>query len=185
MRTFWTRPALAVLTAAGLFGAVFALASGSSGADAAREEHTIDIIATGFNPETCVINRGGDSVHWHNKDTKVHKITFPGNPILEDSPDLQPGDTWVGISHDGGQAEFHYQDAYDPSMKGVIVVPLDPNARASCSPLPPTPTPTPTRLPTATPTATPTAPTPPPIPPRCIGLVGCAVAPSVAKDAGD
>jgi hypothetical protein len=189
---------LAALLLAGAMlaaGAVSVVIGGRPATDAqAAGEYTIEILASGFNPQTCIVNRNNSTVSFLNKDTKVRRViqpafsSDPSAPPEWDSGDIQPGAivrAWVIT----GQAEIDYEDANIPSHTGVIIAPQDPNAASDCDPNPPTPTPTntPTITPTPTRTATP-IPTPsaPPMPEACdrflANPIGCLVAIWVATD---
>ncbi|MBI2764454.1 MAG: hypothetical protein HYX53_00935 [Chloroflexi bacterium] len=184
----WSRPLITAAAAGMLLLGIISIVAGSSGGTAqAAGEYTIDILASGFNPEVCVVNRNSSRIVWLNKDTVPHRVFFPGEfpgQPLYDSGDIPPGGTSQGGVVVNQNTTLTYSDPGFPKLKGTIIAPIDNNATSNCSPLPPTPTPTPTRTPTPIPTATPIAATPTPLvlPPRCIGLVGCAVAPAVARD---
>ncbi|MCC6381609.1 MAG: hypothetical protein IT304_03825 [Dehalococcoidia bacterium] len=161
-----------------------AAASGASAA-AADGVYTVEILRSGFNPQTCVVNRNRSTVRFLNKDSVARRVVVPAagvdSPPLYDSGDIAPGDTWSGFYIDY-QAELHYYDFYFPAQTGVVLAPVDPNAASQCDPLPPTPTPTPTRTATPTPTPTPV----PQSPAGCLRFfaspLGCAVGPFVATD---
>jgi hypothetical protein len=188
MARSWSRPLITAAAAGMLLLGTISIIAGSSGGTAhAAGEYTIEILASGFNPQVCIVNRNNSQIFWKNKDTVVHRIVLPGEipgqPIF-DSGDILPGETSPGGVLINSSSTWNYSDFYVSSLKGTIISPIPNDTASQCSPLPPTPTPTPTRTPTPIPTATPVVATPTPIvlPPRCIGLVGCAVAPAVARD---
>lgn len=118
----------------------------------AQDEFIIEVNEEGFNPPSCTINKN-TTIRWKNVGGAVHRVVRPApgvdSPPLFDTKDLDPGETSGGIEF-ALQANFEYEDFYNPELKGKIIVP---NARGaqSCDLQPPTPTPTPTPLPTATP----------------------------------
>jgi hypothetical protein len=154
----------------------------------AASQHTIEILASGFNPALCTVNRNDSTVYFLNKDTKVRRVIRPAFTADPDAPpewdsgDIQPGQTVVAFVVTS-QVHIRYRDANIPEHTGEIIAPQSNNAAANCSPLPPTPTPTNTPTPTATPTPTPPR---PPTPEACARLLanpaGCQVAPRIATD---
>lgn len=167
---------------------VFVTASRSAGPMVARAAtvHTIEILPGSFNPSYCQVNRGGDTVRWFNKDTKVRTIILP--PVVIDNiyvvprdPEVvQPGQYSISTFEFTSLATWNYHDADNPGITGSIVAPISPAAPAVCSPLPPTPTPTPTRTPMPLKQ----------VPPACEGLMpvtrtkvdGCAIIPWVTLE---
>lgn len=176
-----------VILAAGMLAAGIAmLFAGQSDTPArAASLYTIEIIDSGFNPTTCVVNRNDDEVRWFNKTSKVVRVYVPdvGGP---DNPprydfEVQPGQystTKLRVSHN---VELDYYDKNIPAHSGRIVAPFENNAAPNCSPAAPTPTPTNTPTRTPTPTATPSN-TPFAVPPRCVGTPGCAVVVDIVKE---
>jgi len=188
------RPLLALAAVAmALLGGAAILVSGSQKATADSNVYVIEIHDDGFNPPVCSVNRG-DTVQWHNVGTVEHHpyaagVGLNGPPGL-DVGVIEPGAFSGKLIMESGST-IHYIDELHPELKGIVETPaLSNNGEVSCSPLPPTPTPSPTPSVTATPQATATAmpsptpsPTPTPaVPPRCLGELGCAVAPALAYD---
>jgi len=176
----WHRSLLGLAAAGVLVFGIVAVAVSSRGhASAIGSTFTIEITSTGFNPQTCTVNRNDSEVQFLNKDTKPHRVVIPrfadpnpDNPSYDfDSGFIAPGETG-GHIRVTGQLEWHYQDFDDPSKTGNIIAPPNNNAGSNCSPQ----TPTPTRTPT--PVATPT----PQRPPACYRGPGCVVAPGVTKE---
>ena len=185
----WTRWVLLVATA-GVGAALLVsslIATQGSGPAAASTEFTIDILADGFNPPSCQVNRNGRRVTFHNDDSVPRRIVSvainPDQSPLWDTGYLDPDETWgAGLAIEF-QAQIYYIDADNPDLQGVIIAPMSNDAPDICTPLPPTPTPTNTFTPSPTLSATvePATPTPQQ-PPRCVGASGCAVAPDIAKE---
>lgn len=154
----------------------------------AAGEFTIEILASGFNPQLCTVNRNDSTVYFHNRDTKARRVIWrdpnagEDAPLRYDSGDIPPGARVKAFSVTS-QVDIRYEDANIPAHTGRIVAPMSNEAQSNCSPLPPTPTPT--NTPTPTPTPRPTPP-PPPTPEACARLLanpeGCRVAIRVASD---
>ncbi len=186
-RTF--RPLfLAAALAMALGGAIAVLHTGEKPA-AADSSLTIDILDSGMNPTLCALGRF-DTVHWQNRTSQVRKILFDDlsytDPVTNQTTSLSTGDIAPGASSSGvtlgAGGNYAYHDVYNPSLKGMLQAPQrSDTGPIVCSPLPPTPTPSSTPKVTPTPIVPPT-PTPQPRHPRCTGLLGCAIAPSIASD---
>jgi len=167
--------------------AVVVLSESSTPAQAAGTYY-IELLPSGPNPANCTVNRLDSVVKFVNKDTKPHRMVVPlvGSPTGEyrlDTGVIEPGATQTGGWLFSSQDHAEYEDIDSGGYGGVIIVPIEPNTAAVCSPLPPTPTPTNTPTITPTPTATPTK---PPTPEACARLLntpkGCNLAPAVASD---
>ncbi len=182
--------AVAGLMLAAAFGSVIIAGRGPTGARAAGD-YTIEILASGFNPELCTVNRNDSTVYFHNKDSKVRRVIWPdpnggeNAPLLYDSGPIQPNETVIAFSVTS-QVDIRYRDADIPSHTGRVVAPQSNSAQSNCSPNPPTPTPTNTPTITPTPTMTP-SPTPtPPRPEACDRLlgnpIGCVLAIWISHD---
>ena len=142
---------------------------------AANSSFVIEASEAGFNPPICQLGSRDDYFAWKNIGKTVRRIIVPtagvNSPPALDTGNLQPGETSITFELNAGTV-VHYEDSYDPSLKGILQTPQYANSGpANCSPQAPTPTPTP-----------PPAPTPVPRPPRCITSTGCAVAPALARD---
>lgn len=161
------------------WGVTVSAGEGVTGAAAADAPYIIEVNEIKFDPRVCIVNRLGDEVAWKNTGTQVHRIIVDDagvdSPPRFDTGDIQPGETSDLYRFDGSTT-LNYHDQYTPELKGQIIVPISNNAAANCAKETPTPTPSPTQTPTP-------IPTPVQKPPRCIGLVGCAVAAQVARDA--
>ncbi len=159
-----------VIAVAGTFFVVL----GNTERAAANSSFVIEANEFGFNPPVCQMNRD-DYFAWKNVGKSVRRIIVPtagvNSPPLWDTGDILPGETSAKFELTHGTT-IHYEDFYDPSLKGTLQTPLYSNSGpVNCSPQAPTPTPTP-----------PPAPTPVPKPPRCITSPGCAVAPALSRD---
>ncbi len=159
------------LAAAGILFVVLGNAERAS----ANSSYVIEASETGFNPPVCQLGNRDDYFAWKNVGKTVRRIVVPtagvNSPPAMDTGDLQPGETSLTFVFNAGTV-VHYEDFYDPRLKGILQTPLFSNSGpANCSPQAPTPTPTP-----------PPPPTPAPRPPRCITSTGCAVAPALSRD---
>jgi len=159
-----------VIAAAGILFVVL----GNTQRASANSSFVIEASEAGFNPPVCAMSRD-DYFAWKNVGKTVRRIIVPtagvNSPPAWDTGDIQPGETSMTFELTFGTV-IHYEDFYDPSLKGILQTPQYSNAGpASCSPQAPTPTPTP-----------PPAPTAAPKPPRCITSTGCAVAAALSRD---
>ena len=121
-------------------------ATGTVGA----ENHVIEILKSGFNPESCIIPRY-DTFSFVNKTGQDQTVLSPVNEYFVVGP-VAPGDTskvqevvFIG-SH-----EYYLESK--PDFTGQVTI--TDTAAEQCDPLPPTPTPTNTPTPTPTPIPTP------------------------------
>ncbi len=172
MKDHWLR-SLGAATAAGVLAlGVWALLAGTA-AGVGEQTYTIEVNDTGFNPVYCTVHRT-DVVRWKNVGTKSHQVIVPdqsaalNQPPKFDSGPLAPGETSTGLSW-GARSKVEYYEASSPNAKAVLDFG---DGAPNCAPGLPTPTPTPTK--TGLPATG--------IPPRCIGAMGCAVAPAIARD---
>lgn len=167
MREHWHRVVLAALASVAVVsGGISVLLSATSGS-AAGEDHVIDIINTGFNPEICYVDRS-DTFRFINKTDDVQRVRSNQNEHLDTGP-IEPGETSTGFNfHFIGSQHFYLES--EPDFTGQVIT----DHGRHCDPLPPTPTPT--NTPTATPTATP-SPTPIPTPEGRKGLI-----PSIGRE---
>jgi plastocyanin len=100
--------AVAVLAVAGVTSAATARTSATA---------TVLITATGFNPDTLVIDEG-DTVTWKNADTSDHQIVSD-DPLIK-SPVLKPGESF---SYRFPAADIvFYHDGKKPSESGLVQV---------------------------------------------------------------
>jgi plastocyanin len=79
---------------------------------------TVNITATGFSPDSIVINRN-DTVTWRNTDTQPHQVVsdtgaFPSSPVLD------PGEAYS--FEFSTSSSFTYHDGRRPSSTGVVHV---------------------------------------------------------------
>ena len=180
------RTASVVLAAGMLAAGIAMLMAGQANTPVrAKALYTIEVLESGFNPETCQVSRNDDEIRWLNKTSKpvhilVPDIGGPDNPPRLDFGEVQPGQYSQTLVITA-QADLAYLDKNKPERKGRIVAPLQNNAAPNCSPAAPTPTPTNTPTRTPTPTATPSN-TPFAVPPRCVGTPGCAVVVDIVKE---
>lgn len=168
MRNQWHRLVLAALASiAVVSGGVSVLLSVTHSSAESSEDHVIDIINTGFNPEVCYVDRA-DTFRFINKTSSVQHVLSNQNEFLDTGP-IQPGETSKGFNfHFIGSQHFYLES--HPEFTGEVIT----DHGRHCDPLPPTPTPT--NTPTATPTVTP-SPTPIPTPDGRKGLI-----PSIARE---
>jgi plastocyanin len=96
-----------------LVGLVALLAAGAIGAATT----TIQITKNGFTPSTVTVN-AGDTVTWHNSDTKTHQVVADNGAFA--SPALAAGASWSYTADKSGK--FTYRDAYATTHKGTVTV---------------------------------------------------------------
>ena len=172
MKDHWFR-SLGVAAAAGIVAlGVWALFVGSA-AGVGEQTFVIEINDTGFNPAYCTVHRN-DVIRWKNVGTKTHQVIVPeqsaalNQPPKYDSGPLAPGETTAGGLSWAARSKVEYYEANNPNMKAILDFG---DGAVNCAPGLPTPTPRPTQTSLTT-----------GIPPRCIGAMGCAVAPAIARD---
>lgn len=78
---------------------------------------TVQITKNGFTPATITL-ASGDTVTWHNADTKTHQVVADNGAFA--SPTLAAGASWSYTPTKSGK--FTYRDAYATSHKGTVTV---------------------------------------------------------------
>jgi plastocyanin len=78
---------------------------------------TIQITKNGFTPSTVTVGVG-DTVTWHNADTKTHQVVADNGAFA--SPALAAGASWSYTA--GKPGSFTYRDAYATTHKGTLKV---------------------------------------------------------------
>ncbi|MES1248689.1 MAG: cupredoxin domain-containing protein [Actinomycetota bacterium] len=78
---------------------------------------TVQITKNGFTPGTITVT-AGDTVTWHNSDTKTHQVVADNGSFA--SPVLSAGQTYSFTPTKSGS--FTYRDAYATSHKGTLKV---------------------------------------------------------------
>jgi plastocyanin len=78
---------------------------------------TIQITKNGFTPSSVTVN-AGDTVTWHNADTKSHQVVATNGAFA--SPVLAAGATWSYTATSSGT--ISYRDAYATTHKGTLKV---------------------------------------------------------------
>jgi plastocyanin len=78
---------------------------------------TIQITKNGFTPSTVTVT-AGDTVTWHNSDTKTHQVVADNGAFA--SPALAAGASWSYTAAKSGK--FTYRDAYATTHKGTVTV---------------------------------------------------------------
>ena len=101
----WLTLSLAVLTALAAAAAVGAATK------------TIQITKNGFTPSSATVT-AGDTVVWHNADTKTHQVVADNGAFA--SPALAPGASWSYTAAKSGT--FKYRDAYATTHRGTLDV---------------------------------------------------------------
>ena len=101
-----------LLTAA-LGGLAALVAAGSIGAATT----TVQITKNGFTPGSVTVTQG-DTVTWHNADTKTHQVVADNGTFA--SPTLAAGASWSYTATKAGK--FTYRDAYATTHKGTLTV---------------------------------------------------------------
>jgi plastocyanin len=97
--------------------AALALIFAGSATTSSTATVTVQITKAAFTPSTVTIN-AGDSVTWHNADTKTHQVVANGGQFA--SPILAPGKSYTHTFVRGGT--FRYHDALHTAYKGTVVV---------------------------------------------------------------
>jgi plastocyanin len=78
---------------------------------------TIQITKNGFTPSTVTVD-AGDTVVWHNADTKTHQVVADNGAFA--SPALAAGASWSYTAAKSGS--FTYRDAYATTHKATLKV---------------------------------------------------------------
>ena len=78
---------------------------------------TVQITRAAFVPKTVTVN-SGDSVTWHNSDSRDHQVVANNGAFA--SPVLRAGQSYTFTFDRGGTHNYH--DALYPSRKGTVVV---------------------------------------------------------------
>ena len=78
---------------------------------------TIQITKNGFTPGSATVTVG-DTVTWHNADTKTHQVVADNGSFA--SPALAPNASWSFTPAKSGK--FAYRDAYATTRKGTLTV---------------------------------------------------------------
>lgn len=101
-----------------LLSLVLALAATLTAAAAtAAATTTIQVTKNGFTPSTVTVN-AGDTVVWHNADTKTHQVVADNGTFA--SPALAAGASWSYTANKSGT--FTYRDAYATAHKATLKV---------------------------------------------------------------
>ena len=100
-----------------LVGLAALLAAGAIGAATT----TIQITKNGFTPSSVTVT-AGDTVTWHNSDTKTHQVVADNGAFA--SPALAAGASWSYTAAKAGK--FTYRDAYATTHKGTVTVKAPP-----------------------------------------------------------
>ncbi|HVZ22591.1 MAG TPA: cupredoxin domain-containing protein [Vicinamibacterales bacterium] len=82
---------------------------------------TVQITKNGFTPGTITVT-AGDTVTWHNADTKTHQVVADNGTFA--SPTLAPNASWSFTPTKSGT--LTYRDAYATSHKGTLKVDAPP-----------------------------------------------------------
>lgn len=82
---------------------------------------TIQITKNGFTPKTVTVT-AGDTVTWHNSDTKSHQVVADNGSFA--SPVLAAGQTYSYTATKSGT--FKYRDSYATSHTGTVTVKAPP-----------------------------------------------------------
>lgn len=82
---------------------------------------TIQVTKNGFTPTTVTVNPG-DTVTWHNADTKTHQVVADNGAFA--SPALAAGASWSYTASKSGT--FTYRDAYATTHKATLKVAAPP-----------------------------------------------------------
>jgi plastocyanin len=100
------------------FLAVLALAGTTNATSESTADVTVNITATGFQPDEVVV-RPGDTVTWRNRDTKPHRIISRTN-AFPPSPMLAPGRSYS--FRFGTPSAYSYESTAMPSKLGYVFV---------------------------------------------------------------
>src|SRR4051794_33519886 len=82
---------------------------------------TVQITKNGFTPSTINV-KAGDTVTWHNADTKTHQVVADNGAFA--SPALAAGASWSFTTTKSGK--FAYRDAYATTHKGTLSIAAPP-----------------------------------------------------------
>src|SRR3982750_31660 len=82
---------------------------------------TIQVTKNGFTPGSVTVNLG-DTVVWHNADTKTHQVVADKGTFA--SPALTAGQSWSYTASKSGS--FTYRDAYATTHKATLKVEAPP-----------------------------------------------------------
>lgn len=82
---------------------------------------TIQITKNGFTPSSITVS-SGDTVVWHNADTKTHQVVADNGTFA--SPALAAGASWSYTANKSGS--FTYRDAYATTHKATLKVDAPP-----------------------------------------------------------
>ena len=82
---------------------------------------TVQITKNGFTPSTINV-KAGDTVTWHNADTKTHQVVADNGAFA--SPALAAGASWSFTTTKSGK--FAYRDAYATTHKGTLNIAAPP-----------------------------------------------------------
>jgi len=82
---------------------------------------TVQITKNGFTPSTITVT-AGDTVTWHNADTKTHQVVADNGAFA--SPALTAGANWSYTPTRSGK--FTYRDAYATTHRGTVNVKAPP-----------------------------------------------------------
>jgi plastocyanin len=96
-----------------LLGVAALVAAGAVGAATT----TIQITKNGFTPSSVTVN-AGDTVTWHNADSKTHQVVADDGTFA--SPALAAGSSWSYTASKSGK--FTYRDAYATTHKATLSV---------------------------------------------------------------
>src|SRR5438874_13784847 len=78
---------------------------------------TIQVTKNGFTPGSVTVNLG-DTVTWHNADTKTHQVVADDGAFA--SPALAAGASWSYTAQKSGS--FSYRDAYATTHRATLKV---------------------------------------------------------------
>jgi plastocyanin len=98
--------------------AVLALAGATTATSESNADLTVNVTATGFEPEEVVI-RPGDTVTWKNTDKKSHRIVS-NTKAFPSSPMLAPGKSYT--FRFGTPSAYSYHSETEPSEHGYVFV---------------------------------------------------------------
>ena len=98
-----------------------ALAALAAAAAVGAATKTIQITKNGFTPSSVTVT-AGDTVVWHNADTKTHQVVADNGAFA--SPALVAGASWSYTAAKSGT--FKYRDAYATTHRGTLNVSAPP-----------------------------------------------------------
>jgi plastocyanin len=82
---------------------------------------TVQITKNGFTPSSVTVT-AGDTITWHNADTKTHQVVADNGAFA--SPALAAGASWSYTAAKSGK--FTYRDAYATTHRGTVIVKAPP-----------------------------------------------------------